>query len=513
MPTIRVVDSTKDVYEGPETCDCFVQTTRATSDYIPRRSAVVAFRSQGTRDIISRSVSTADRSRVSYQEGEMLDNSSAIPCFSWCSDQLVDHGLGSTSDKDTRVTVRSTSFEKEENMCNQGTVGPSRANDSNVQDRGGICTPSLQELTKTAHQVDSQVRNISSETTDYTHAGSHGRLGMVNINEASGGEFSTDNGTDPQHHDPNRCIPAWLGGSLSRGKDGELLKHRGTRSSHQRPRVEGSTSSYPIISEKGLMSTSRKAYLLQMDNTTAVAYINKRGGTKSDQLTQLALEIWKLCQSHKISLVAQYLPGLENVEADAESRQMNARIEWTLAKHLSVKIQTRYYSPEVDLFASRLNHQVPMYVARRPDPGAMAIDAFTLDWSKWTSFIHPPIVLLNRVLLKIRQDRATALLIAPAWVGQPWYPSLLDMLVDFPAKLPISQKTIFLPFDQAAVHPLWKTLALTVWPLSGDECKQQEFQRRCAIPWRTSTAKGMQAHGKFGLAGVVKGKNVSFQQL
>ena len=212
VPTIRVVDSTKDVYEGPETCDCFVETTRAMSDYIPRRSAVIAFRSQGTREIISRSVSTADRSRVSYQEGEMLDSSSAIPCFSWCSDQLVDHDLGSTSDKVTRVTVRSTSFEKEENMCNQGTLIPSRANDSNVQDRGGICTPSLQELTKTAHQVDSQVRNISSETTDYTHAGSHGRLGMVDINEASGGEFSTDNGTDAQHHDPNRRIPAWLGG-------------------------------------------------------------------------------------------------------------------------------------------------------------------------------------------------------------------------------------------------------------------------------------------------------------
>ena len=122
------------------------------SDYIPRRSTVVAFRSQGTREIISRGVSTADRSRVSYQEGEMLDSSNAIPCFSWCSDQLVDHDLGSTSDKVTRVTVRSTGLEKEENMCNQGTVSPSRANDSNVQDRGGICTPSLQELTKTAHQ-------------------------------------------------------------------------------------------------------------------------------------------------------------------------------------------------------------------------------------------------------------------------------------------------------------------------------------------------------------------------
>ena len=128
-------------------------------------------------------------------------------------------------------------------MCNQGTVNPSRANDSNVQDRGGICTPALQGLTKTAHQVDSQVRNISSETTDYTRAGSHGRHGMVDINEASGGEFSTDNGTDPQHHDPNRRIPSWLG-AVCQGEKTE--SHR-------------STSSYPIISKKELMSTSRKA--------------------------------------------------------------------------------------------------------------------------------------------------------------------------------------------------------------------------------------------------------------
>ena len=144
-----------------------------------------------------------------------------------------------------------------------------------------------------------------------------------------------------------------------------------------------------------------------------MAYLNKWRGTTHTA----ALEIWKLYQSRKISLVAKYLPGLENVEADAELRQMNARIEWTFAKHLLVK---RYYIPEADLLASRLNHQVPLHVERRPDPAAMAIDAFSLDWSQWTSSIQPSVVLLNRVLLKIRQDRATALLIAPAWLGNPW---------------------------------------------------------------------------------------------
>ena len=128
--------------------------------------------------------------------------------------------------------------------------------------------------------------------------------------------------------------------------------------------------------------------LLQMDNTTAVAYINKRGGTKSNKLTQLALDIWNICQSKKITLIAQHLPGIRNTEAGAESRHINNRIEWTLDKQLFANIQKCYYKPQVDIFASRLNHQLPLYLARRPDPGAMAVDAFTMDWSQWTSFIY-----------------------------------------------------------------------------------------------------------------------------
>lgn len=78
--------------------------------------------------------------------------------------------------------------------------------------------------------------------------------------------------------------------------------------------------------------------------------------------------------------------------------------------------------------------------SRRGENGARCVH---LGLELWTSFIHPSMVLLNRILLKICQNKATA----PAWVRQPWYPSLLEMLVDLPAKLPTSEKTIFLPFD------------------------------------------------------------------
>ena len=94
------------------------------------------------------------------------------------------------------------------------------------------------------------------------------------------------------------------------------------------------------------------------------------------------------------------------------------------------------------------------------------MDAFLQNWSKWTCLIHPPVVLLPRVLRKIKEDQATAvLLIAPNWTGQPWFPDLVQMLVDRPLLQPQRQYLLILPFQPTAYHPLWKSLHLTVWPL------------------------------------------------
>ena len=109
------------------------------------------------------------------------------------------------------------------------------------------------------------------------------------------------------------------------------------------------------------------------------------------------------------------------MEADAASREFNARTEWMLQKDVFRDIARCFYVPEIDLFASRLNHQVPLYVSRLLDPGASAVDSFQQDWSQWKCLIHPPVVLLPRILQKVRNDKATALLVAPNWPGQPWH--------------------------------------------------------------------------------------------
>ena len=105
---------------------------------------------------------------------------------------------------------------------------------------------------------------------------------------------------------------------------------------------------------------------------------------------------------------AQHLPGVQNVDADWASRHFSERTEWTLNKEIFTRMVAKYYTPQVDLFPSRLNHQLPRYVSRHPDPGAMEVDAMTLQWDRWTSFIHAPIVMLHRILKKIARIRQLA---------------------------------------------------------------------------------------------------------
>ena len=48
---------------------------------------------------------------------------------------------------------------------------------------------------------------------------------------------------------------------------------------------------------------------LLMNNTAAVAYINKMGGTHSQVLSNLAVQLWEWCLQNNLEISAQHLPG------------------------------------------------------------------------------------------------------------------------------------------------------------------------------------------------------------
>ena len=65
--------------------------------------------------------------------------------------------------------------------------------------------------------------------------------------------------------------------------------------------------------------------LLLLDNSSAIAYINHKGGTHSKVLSDLALEIFEWCLTRRITIHAEHTPGVYNTVADAESWQTLSR--------------------------------------------------------------------------------------------------------------------------------------------------------------------------------------------
>lgn len=63
--------------------------------------------------------------------------------------------------------------------------------------------------------------------------------------------------------------------------------------------------------------------ILQLDNTTAVAYVNNMGVSKSLELDQLAKDLWERSISWEIWVSAVYIPGISNVDADEQSRHFS----------------------------------------------------------------------------------------------------------------------------------------------------------------------------------------------
>ena len=58
----------------------------------------------------------------------------------------------------------------------------------------------------------------------------------------------------------------------------------------------------------------------------------------------------------------------------------------------------KWFTPHAELFATHLNHKVPLYVYQVPDQLAWDIDALLIIWSGLTAYPYPPTALLHRVI-------------------------------------------------------------------------------------------------------------------
>ena len=103
-----------------------------------------------------------------------------------------------------------------------------------------------------------------------------------------------------------------------------------------------------------------------------------------------------------------------------------------LRQDLFLSIAQLWGTPDIDLFASQLNAQLPCYVSWKPDPGASYTDAFTIPWTDYYFYAFPPFSIILRCVQKIEQEKAEGLLVVPNWPTQPWYTKLMQMITNYP---------------------------------------------------------------------------------
>ena len=117
------------------------------------------------------------------------------------------------------------------------------------------------------------------------------------------------------------------------------------------------------------------------DNTATVGAINKMGSNKSWQLDLVVTSIWEWALARGNWLTATHIPGKFNLEADMESRKTEHHTERILNKEFfQYVIEELDFQPDIDLFTSHINNQLPRFAAFRPDLEAELIDTFTTSW-------------------------------------------------------------------------------------------------------------------------------------
>lgn len=204
--------------------------------------------------------------------------------------------------------------------------------------------------------------------------------------------------------------------------------------------------------------------LLRIDNTTAISYINRMGGVQFPKLNNLTKQIWRWCEKRNIWIFASYIKSEENKIADIESRRLMPHTEWALAD-IHFEVICKYFGiPSIDLFASKANHKCDRYISWFKDPDSLAVDAFTVTWSREYFYAFPPFSVILKTLNKIREDKAEGIVVVPFWPTQPWFPLYNKLLIKDPI--------YFYPNNNLLVssyrihHPLAKQLTLMAGKLS-----------------------------------------------
>ncbi|KAA6376069.1 MAG: hypothetical protein EZS28_028405 [Streblomastix strix] len=176
--------------------------------------------------------------------------------------------------------------------------------------------------------------------------------------------------------------------------------------------------------KKNLNNWQIQSLAIGNDNCTAVFDIRKWSAT-------LALKMkitygYQTTENLGIQILVTHLPGVKNEIADALSRLSRAEDYQLIEKVFQQTFLQMKLNPIIDLFSQHLNNIVHRFMSSISGHWEITIYTLNLIWKKEFPWIHPPIHLLPAVLMKIREERKRAMIVAPLWQGQIQYIELVN---------------------------------------------------------------------------------------
>ena len=177
-------------------------------------------------------------------------------------------------------------------------------------------------------------------------------------------------------------------------------------------------------------------------------------------MNDMAVDIWEMATKWGYYLSAAHIPGKHNILADVASREFQDAAEWMIPTRIFNEITDAWGMPDIDLFASRLNHRLDTYASWKPDPSSSYIDAMMISWSNRFIYAFPPFSMLWPVIAKFERDCVEeGIIFIPRWPTQSWYPTIMKMMISKPIEIPSS--CLVLPGTDRR-HPLKKMKLLAV---------------------------------------------------
>jgi hypothetical protein len=177
---------------------------------------------------------------------------------------------------------------------------------------------------------------------------------------------------------------------------------------------------------KGVLDGLGKSILHLTDSAPVEAIM--RIGSPVPDLQKRALAIHMACREKGLKLRVEWRPRKDErmVEADTASRMFDYDDFGVNAKDYATIIEWAGYPLVFDLFASAKNAKCVNFAVRFAEFGRQDwVNAFTLDWKTLGEvYACPPPGLIIPVLRQFAEQKATGILVIPAWKSSRFWPFL-----------------------------------------------------------------------------------------